>query len=763
MKRLAFGCDYPQLRCHSCGTARARQCLAWRVRGKRQPCGVRLFRWAWLIVLLLVGCAPQATRSVPLPTLMPTPTASIDLEATQRVVMTFMDAWQRGDFATMYTLLSPASQEATPLEQFTRLYTDAHNLMTLNTLRITPRTLYRESERVVVFHYDATFATNVLGTFSDEGRDMRLVLDRSSGMWRVAWSLADIFAEMGNGATLRFESSIPRRANIYDRDGDILADQNGVMVEVNVTQDKMPDRQTCITALETALNTSSDALNRQFARAQPNWVVMVGLLEPPAFLTHETRLKTECNATFRQRAIRRYLRGALMPNVLGHVGFPLEDEVPQLVRLGFNAETIIGRAGVERSWDDTLRGKPGGRLTLVGANGVRLRTLAEATTQIPESIWLTIDADLQEYALRAIGEAYLESANTWGITSKGASAVVLDVHTGEVLAMVSYPTYEGNALNPFPAIGREVANSVLADLAENPRNPLLNRPTQGIYPSGSIMKVIDAVAVADTGVYDLTRTYFCSGIWQQGNDVRYDWLAGGHGRMTIPSAIANSCNPFFYQVGFDMNAVDPFLLPNYARRMGLGALTGLGALSEAAGTIPDPDWLRVNRGLTWTYSNAVNLAIGQGEVEVTPLQMTRMYAAIANGGTLYRPQLIRQTGILDQRTQIAIPEVNGRFEVREDVLAMVRRGMCDTVSASYGTAAHIFRGSPLLNIGVCGKTGTAQDAGSRPPHSWFMAYAPADNPRIAIGVMVENAGDGSAVAAPITRRILEWFFFGPFD
>lgn len=718
-----------------------------------------------LLLFVLVGCAPSApsSRSAPLPTVMPSPTAAIDLEATQRTAMTFIDAWQRGDFVAMHALISLSSQEATPLEQFTRLYTDAQNLITLNKLTITPRTLYRENERVVVFHYDATFQTNILGTFTDEGRDMRLVLDRATNDWRVAWSLADIFAEMGNGATLRFESSIPRRANIYDRNGEILADQNGIMVEVNVIQNNVKDVQTCLSTLVTALDSTPEAVTGQFSRAQQNWVMMVGLLEPPRFLANETRLKTDCNATFNQRATRRYLRGALMPNILGHVGFPTEDEVPALVRLGFNAETIIGRAGIERSWDDTLRGKPGGRLTLVGANGVRLRTLAEATSQIPESVWLTIDAPLQEYVTRAIGEAYLESAGTWGITSKGASAIVLDIHTGEVLAMVSYPTYEGNALNPFPAIGRDVANSVLADLADNPRNPLLNRATQGIYPSGSIMKVIDAVAVTDSNIYEMGHSYFCSGIWRQDRDVRTDWLAGGHGRMTLAGAIANSCNPFFYQVGFDMNAVDPFLLPSYARRMGLGSLTGLGALSEAAGTIPDPDWFRINRGLTWTYSNAVNLAIGQGEVEVTPLQMTRMYAAIANGGTLYRPHLVSQTGILDQRTQVAIPEVNGEFDVREEVLAMVRFGMCETTTANYGTAAHIFRNSPLLNIGVCGKTGTAQDSGQRPPHSWFMAYAPADNPRIAIGVMVENAGDGSAIAAPITRRILEWYFFGPFN
>jgi len=452
-----------------------------------------------------------------------------------------------------------------------------------------------------------------------------------------------------------------------------------------------------------------------------------------------------------------------MPHVLGNVGYADEAELPNLVRLGFDAEAIIGRAGVERSWDATLRGRPGGRLALFAPNGALIRVLAEATSQIPESLWLTIDAQLQEYVLRTLGEAYVDNAATWGANSPGASAVVLDVNTGEILALVSYPTYDGNALNPFPAIGRAAANEIQQALATDPRNPLLNRPTQGIYPSGSIMKVIDTFAAIDSGVLPLNYAYGCSGVWVYRGDRRFDWLAGGHGRVTFATGLAQSCNPFHYEVGFRLNEADPFLLPNYARRMGLGAPTGLARdLSEAAGTIPDPEWFRVNRGLTWTYSNAVNLAIGQGEVEVTNLQMTRLYAAVANGGTLYRPQLVRERGILDQRTFVAVPDANGQFNMSADAFRVAREGLCAVTTERYGTAAHIFRGSPLMTIGVCGKTGTAQAPGNRTSHAWFMAYAPKDNPQIAVGVMVENSGEGSAVAAPLVRRILEYYFFGPF-
>ena len=164
--------------------------------------------------------------------------------------------------------------------------------------------------------------------------------------------------------------------------------------------------------------------------------------------------------------------------------------------------------------------------------GQRLRQLAEAPSKPSESVWLTIDSDLQEYVLQTLGEAYNDSQGSWGATSKGSSAIVMDVNTGEILAMVSYPSFEGNAMNPFPAVGREVADIVQEALADDPAVPQLNRPTQGVYPTGSVMKVMSSMAVLDSGVYDENSSIVCVGVWQQGNDRRFDWLAGGHGRMT---------------------------------------------------------------------------------------------------------------------------------------------------------------------------------------------------------------------------------------
>jgi penicillin-binding protein 2 len=719
---------------------------------------------AVMLAFIVSACAPTRSASVErLPTVAPSPTAPVDMMSAQQRAMEFFDAWTRFDMPAMHRLTTFASQEATPLSNFQALYDDAHNLMTLETVTITPRTMLREADRMVALSYDITFETDVLGTFTEENRTLRLIIDPASNDWRVAWSVADIFPEMSNGAVLRFEARVPSRANIYDRNGTVLADQNGVAVRINVIKDDMPDQTACATLLADVLDRDLTFVQDLFNRSGSNWVIDVGAIEAPRYDAYNAQLEQVCNATYTRQAIRRYPRGSLAPHILGNVGYPDPDEVTDLVRAGFNQETIIGKSGVERTWDETLRGSPGGRLVLVAPNGQRIRTLAEVNTVIPESIWLTLDADLQEYTLRSLGEAYADNSEGWGRVSDGAAAVVMNVNNGEVLAMASWPSYDGNALNPFPAIGREVANLILEDLENNPRNPQLNRAALGTYPAGSTMKVVPAVAVLDSGIYGLDHTYVSTGEWQFENDRRFDWLAGGHGRVDIGAALTHSCNSCFYQAGFDMNAIDPNILPNYALRMGLGAVTGIGDIAESPGTIPSPEWLSTNRLSSWTYSDAVNMAIGQGDVQVTPLQMARMYGAIANGGTLYQPHLVRETGILDQRSFVADVTPNGVFDFRPEVMSQVRRGLCDVIDKSYGTASHIFRNSPLLDIGVCGKTGTATaGALGDAPHSWFVAWAPRDNPEIIVAVMLENAGDGSAVAAPITRRIMEYYFFGPF-
>ena len=389
-----------------------------------------------------------------------------------------------------------------------------------------------------------------------------------------------------------------------------------------------------------------------------------------------------------------------------------------------------------------------------------LRELANVRSSPPQSLWLTLNATLQGQIYQILDDAYRTNAEAWGSSSPGASVVVMNVRTGEVLALVSYPSFDNNAFTTFPIMGRAAADAYVTQVQNDPRRPQLNRPMLGGYPLGSVMKLVTSIAVADSSVYSLNERFTCTGVWNR-DITRYDWRAGGHGTVSLPQAITQSCNPYFYEAGYRLDSQDPFLLPTYAREMGFGTRTGIENLPEAEGLIVDPDWWRENLGAEWNFSESVNMAIGQGYLQVTPLQVVRMVAAIANGGDLLEPHLVGQVGLIGENpSYTAERELTRHVDVRPEVLEVVRGGMCDVTTTAMGTAEFVFRDSPLQQIGICGKTGTAQTGTSANSHAWFAAYGPREDAEVAVVVMVENGGEGSGTAAPIARDVLEAYFFG---
>ncbi|MBC8171207.1 MAG: hypothetical protein H7X77_06030 [Anaerolineae bacterium] len=727
------------------------------------------FQISLFLTLLTSACAPTALpKAEQLPTLVATgQPAGYGLENADRVAIEFLDAWTRSDFDEMHNLISFASREATPLVNFRSTYETVHEVMTLEALNYLPVTSWRDenNNRVVVFSYSLHFKTRLIGEFDDPARELRLIFDDQAQNWRVAWSQGDIFKELDNGGQLRLDTTPVRRGNIYDRDGKVLADMENPVVIVQVVKQQIEQFDICMATLTEALaDTPIELIQTRLDRAAPDWRTEVGTIEPAAYTQWQARLESDCNATFDNRKTRWYHQGSLMPHILGAVGYLGEADIPAAQAAGFSQDAILGRSGIEASQDELLRGKPGARLLIVTPGGNILREVATNPVQSAEGVWLTIDSDLQQVLLDLFAQTY---ANTPGLTdtSKGGSAVVMNIHTGEILAMVSWPTYDDNALTPFPAIGKQAAQDIITKLNSDERNPLLNRVTQGRYPSGSVMKIATTMAVLDSGVFDENTRYNCGGSWTQDNVTLFDWFPDGHGLVTPITAITQSCNPFFYESGYRMNQRDINLLPEYLRQLGMGQVTGITEIAEDSGYIGDAETLRVKYGVQWSFSDASRMAIGQGEVEITPLQIVRLTAAIANGGSLYRPQLVMQTGILDEISYTLTPDANGNLNIRPEVITMVKEGMCQVTTEAYGTAEFIFRDSSLQEIGVCGKTGTAQDLPRPTTHAWFTAYAPRDNPEIAITVMIENAGvgisgEGSVMAAPIVRQALEYYFFG---
>lgn len=719
-----------------------------------------------LMLAIITACTPPADEGVAieqLPTRVPSPMPeSNNLNDAERVARIFLDAWQVNDYAEMYRTLSPASQQATPFDQFVNTYENAYAEMTFQSVAFNFNGLARDSNngRVAILDYDATFTTTIVGEFTDTGRDLFLVLEPGIEIWRVAWTRGDLFREMDDGGQLRLQPSVSRRASIYDRNGNVLADQNGRIVTVNVVPQDIPDYEICLNTLATAMDVPREQIEDRINRFGDDWLGEVGTIEIIAYEQWQIELETQCEAQFGSRSARRYPSGDLAPHILGNVGYMGEDEIEAAEAQGFNQDSILGRSGVEASWDEALRGTPGGRLQVVTPDGRTLRVIAESTSAPAVSVYLTLDSGLQQAAIDSIRASY-DLYNNFNGNSAGASAIVMDVNTGAILAMVSYPSYDANVLSPFPEIGSDAATQIIQQLEDDSRQPLLNRATQGLYPSGSIFKAITAIAVADSGVYTANQRYVCTGVWQ-GTITRFDWLPGGHGALDLAGGVANSCNPYFYEAGLRLHLEDPTLLPDYSVRLGLGGNTGLTDITEATGYIGNQETILRDTGYPMTSVDTVSMAIGQGHVSVTPLEMVRFYAGVANGGTLYRPQLVESTRLIDDVSYRMTPDAMSEFNVDPEVLAVVQQGMCDVTTEAYGTAEFVFRRSDLQTLGVCGKTGTAQDQTPNPgpPHAWFVAYAPSELPEVAIIVMVENSGQGSEVAAPIARDILEYYFFG---
>ena len=714
----------------------------------------------WLLAALaaLPGCS--AAGEPPRPTSPPpTPTPEgQSSEQAERIARLFLQAWQDQDLAGMHSLLTFGGQEATTLPAFSNYYQRAHETMTLNSLETRITSQLQGPGGLMNFGYDVSFHTRQAGSFSDSGRVLRLAWDPQLRDWRVVWTPADLLPALGEGGTLRLDARLPSRANIYDREGRALASRNYRVITVNVIKREIAHDSNCNLRLAAALDMDVALIRQILAARAPDWLSEIGTIDPATWQEARAGLEQDCRARFIERSARQYDTGAATAHSVGYVGWPDESQVAALTAAGFPQDSIIGRSGVEASRDEALRGIPGGQLYVADSGG-RQTLIAESPPGPSQSVWLTIDAPLQAFIVDALQRARQGAADTWAHGSDGAAAVVLDVNSGAILALVSDPSYDNNVFAPFPAMGREAARELAAQVQADDRRPLLNRATLGQYPAGSIFKVVPAIAAADSGLYPLNKRYFSTGSWNR-DLPRRDWKAGGHGLLTLPEFLKVSCNSCFFETAWDLNEEDPWLLPGYARRLGLGAATGLRDLPEATGEIVDPDILRA-RGFFWHPSEAVSMAIGQRGVSVTPLQIAHLYATIANGGTRYRPQLVQRVAMLGEAPSHALAaEVLAESDFDPEVMAMVQQALCSVVSEPGGTAEHVFRGSPLLAQGVCGKTGTAETPGEDAlPHSWFSAWTPAAQPEIAIALLVENAGEGSAVAAPLVREILEYWYF----
>jgi penicillin-binding protein 2 len=461
----------------------------------------------------------------------------------------------------------------------------------------------------------------------------------------------------------------------------------------------------------------------------------------------EERASTLPGADLIVTPVRQYPLGPLAAHVLGYVGKaqPDDDDEDDLEHFYYYEPDSVGRQGVERACDDFLRGAPGGYTIRVNPAGRKVADVGEKRAEPGDRVTLTIDAHIQKIVEDALKRAPLDA----GKELRGA-AVVLDVRTGEVLAMASTPTFDPNIFNPGDSA--DIVNQVI----NNPSSPMLNRAIGARYPPGSTFKPVTLLAGLQAGTIAPHDVVVCNGSIQIGNWPRpfRCWDAQGHGPMDALAAIKNSCDVYFYVKGI-ATGVDA--ITHMAGELGLGQPTGFDLGRDLGGLVPTPDWKRVQRGERWWDGDTAQLAIGQRFLLVTPLQMACLAAALGNGGTLWKPFVIKKIETYDgQLVRQTSPQVRNRLTESQQNIDFVREAMLGAIQDSKGTA----HAAAVRGLSAAGKTGTAefQVGNGRIKRAWFIGFAPYDNPQIALSVLIEDAASGSHTAAPVAGNILAGIF-----
>ncbi|MBO8141851.1 MAG: penicillin-binding protein 2 [Firmicutes bacterium] len=575
-------------------------------------------------------------------------------------------------------------------------------------------------------------------------------------LWQLQIVHGSHYAELADGNRLRRLSIAAPRGVIRDVHGRILADNRLAFTVAIVPGGLQEQRQQVVERLAAIMHAGRDAIEEALAggqRSYPYEPLRVFRDVPPevAVALEERRIDLP-GVVLEQEPVRRYPAGVSVAHVLGYLQLATAEDLASYS--GYRPDDLVGRTGIERAYEPYLRGERGFQQVEVNALSRPIRVLGSVPPVPGHDLVLTIDLDLQRAAARILEEQiqFLESDPGRRSPPGGGAAVVLDVKTGAVRALVSYPGYDPNR---FLSGER---GAYFAALEQDSRRPLFNRAIRGAYAPGSAFKPVTLLAALEQGVTRPDETYVATGVAEIGGRLFRDWtVARGlppAGPVDAVAALERSVNDYFYVMGTRAGIQ---AIAETARALGLGRPAGLDIHPpEAAGIIPDPAWKRAHRRELWYPGDTANVSIGQGDLQVSPLQMAMLYAGLANRGTVYAPYLV-QAVIAPDGTPVfeRKPRVLTALEASAASWDTVHRGLLAVVSGSRGTARQAFAGFP---IPVAGKTGSAQVGGDRETHAWFAAYAPADEPEVAVAVLIENGGGGGSAAAPAACRVLAAYF-----
>ncbi|MBM3268464.1 MAG: penicillin-binding protein 2 [Candidatus Sericytochromatia bacterium] len=532
------------------------------------------------------------------------------------------------------------------------------------------------------------------------------------------------FRERAEGNRLRVILEPAPRGVISDRHGQTLA-ASRLSYSVTLYPIKLTRKQTdeVIDRLGKLLGVSTAEVRAKREKASSLPVrVLSDIDERTIALIAENQHKLP-GVSIDPVTVRHYPRGRFAAHLLGYTGEVTDTELEVLAAQGYRPGDVMGRTGLERVFDIHLRGVPGRQQVEVDNRGRPMRTLAEIPPIPGKDLRIALDAELQEVAEREL-------------EGKIGAIVCLEPSTGEILALASSPDFDPNMF-----AGRIKPQDWRA--INSPVKPLLNRAISSAYPPGSIFKIVTSVAAMEAGVVREDSKFMSTGVYYVGNRMFRDWKEGGFGRVDFHKALVMSIDTVYYELGLRLG---PDRMAAAARAFGLGSPTGILLGHEAAGLIPDSAWKRERFKEKWYPGESANMSIGQGWVNITPIQAAVMIATVANGGRVVRPKLALPPG----EDEAADPGIVNRW--KPETWKMVRGSLADVVSHGTGTAAKV----PGYTSG--GKTGSAEAVKGQKTHGWFVCYSPADKPRIAISVLLEKAGHGGSVAAPIAGKLLRQFY-----
>ena len=563
----------------------------------------------------------------------------------------------------------------------------------------------------------------------------------ASRLWFLQITEGEKYTEFSQGNRIRLVPEPALRGIIYDRNGVILA-ENRPAYQLHLIREDTPDLEKTLGYVSHSLNLPYSELmkkiNEKKDLAQFKPIILHEDLNYEKAMYLETYQDNFPGVSIVVHPRRFYPHKNLASHLIGYVGIVQEDwkELPEEKR---SSSQVVGHSGIELLKNDHMIGLDGGRQAEVDHMGRELQILGKSVPSVPgKNISLTLDIRLQKVATEAM-------------KGESGAVIVMNPKSGDILALASFPDFDPNLFSG--GIDQKNWNILL----NNPEDPMGNKAIQGLYAPGSIFKVVTAYAGLDLGTISLKTEHVCKGVFSvKGREEPFKcWKEEGHGKIALLDAIKGSCNVYFYNVGMDLG-VD--IMNKYANLFGLGQLTGLGLMNEKEGLIPSSLWKKRNLKEQWYPAENTAMAIGQGYLIVTPIQVINVINILANKGKLMPPKLfIEQKGLLQHQ-----------LNLNEEYMSLIRKGMIAVVNETGGTARKV----QFEEFTVAGKTATSQVVSHKTletmdnetkakklfqNHAWFVAFGPAEDPQISVLALVEHGGGGSKAAAPVVRKILSYY------